>query len=173
MKSIKTMLVLLMAIVICNPTFGQKGSSKSVKAYKSQDQLALAIVNELKSNFGPRSITSLKRLKTKKEFVGYLKANVTKCKSCPLTKEFSGKLAVVNEKFEMQGKLTYGTFLVNSAQNEEGTDPDEDAPEPPEDPDTDEPETEPSDGGGCPPCGPLTCLSYWGQHIPCCDMPSY
>lgn len=173
MKSFKTFLIIVLAIATCVPSFAQKRKVKPVKAYTSQYALTSVILNELKRNFGTRSITTLKKVKTKKEFVGFLKARALKCKSCPTIVEFSGKLAVVDEKYS--SRLTYGQHLVDAvtSQSEEGTDPDEDT-EPDEDPDvdTDGPaETEDPEGGGCPPCGPLTCLSYWGEHIPCCDMP--
>jgi len=176
MKKLKSLGLVLFALAICLPAFGQKRSVKSVKQYKSQYALTRTIIAEIDRNFGKRAIVSLRRVKTKKEFVSFLKAHVKKCKSCPTLVEFTSELAVVDEKYVMQGKLTYGQFLVGSVSaqgDEEGTDPDPDIPEPDDDRDEDSDEDMEGEGGGCPPCGPLNCLSNWGLHIPCCGMPSY
>ena len=164
----------LMLIIL--PLGQQLHAQKSAKAMKTQREVSAVIVKELHRNFGPKSIANLKRVETKRDFVGFLKRHAVKCKTCPVTAEFSEHIKVVDDEFAMKGKLTYGEYVVRYAQTEEGTDPDPDMPEPDDDTDTDGPvetESPDTDSGGCPPCGPFTCLSYWGQHIPCCDMPSY
>lgn len=169
MKNLKFLFLVLAALFLTAPAFSQaRTASKTVVKYKSQHKLASDLLKEIRRNHGPKEIANFKRIKTKSAFIKYLQAK-KECKNCPLIAELSKSLAVKSEKYPNMHKLTYGQYVTSQVaaydSDEDGTDPE---------PDTDDDEDDDRDGDPVEPdCGPFHCLSNWGLHIPCGDMPSY
>ena len=157
----KRFFILTFLSILVIPGFAQK----KVKDYKSQTALATGLIMDLKKGLGNKAIVDLQtKVKTKGQFIAYVKDMTKKCKSCPLLKDFSTKLTTTRSA-EIRG-LHYGSNLVASAQNEEGTDP-----EPDTDSDEDDDRDTDGDEGGGSDCGPFHCLSRWGEHFPCQGVP--
>ena len=158
---------LFMSVLMCAllvPCFAQK-RSKVLQKYKSQTELASAIVNEIQRKAGKNAFAALKsKVKTKGQFVSFLKDVTIKCENCEIVAAFSDNLRVTSNTGS--SGLHYGNYLVQTAQNEDGTDP-----EPDTDGDEDDDRDTDSDADREPDCGPFHCLSRWGEHFPCTGVP--
>ena len=154
-------LLLSAMILVGSTTYAQRGY---------QGNLTIAIMTELSDRYGEEQLYNLRMIKTKLQFVNYIRSKAKTCHNCPMLKEFAKGLSgppilpkgippkpgekqeecVEKSNYEKGSKNFGSNVLSYYEDNYYLTDEDE----------------EEKNGN----CGPLHCLQRWGCHIPCIGL---